>query len=81
MEATEPCPARPVRRLPPAIRGVLYALLMFTVAYLACLAWDFDHLQFTGPCVGTTLGLADGRPPLVEASEVLGADRVELALN
>ena len=31
-------------RLPMVVRAVIYAAVAFAVAYLACLAWDFDHL-------------------------------------
>jgi hypothetical protein len=32
-------------RLPMVVRGVIYAAVGFAVAYLACLAWDFDRLH------------------------------------
>jgi hypothetical protein len=31
-------------RLPMVVRAVIHAAVGFVVAYLACLAWDFDHL-------------------------------------
>jgi hypothetical protein len=31
-------------RLPMVVRAVIYAAMAFAVAYLACLAWDFDRL-------------------------------------
>jgi hypothetical protein len=31
-------------RRPMVVRAVIYAAMAFAVAYLACLAWDFDRL-------------------------------------